>query len=1278
MLYNGTGYEEVDDISLDLCGGCHQGDHHTETADWSISAHADTTMIPGVNNNTYCAHCMSPFQGDPDANSSVNDPVDAADWDSIGCIVCHNKHSLELELFNGSAYSPVEDISRDLCGACHQGSHHPETEEWNSSAHADSFHAGANNNTYCAHCMSPYQAGPEDEWDRDTPVLEDDWDSIGCIVCHDKHSLELKFFNGSEYNDVDDISRDLCGACHQGSHHTETADWNASAHSNTFHAGANNNTYCAHCMSPYQAGAEDEWDRDTPVLEDDWDSIGCIVCHNKHSLELEFFNGSEYNPIEDISRELCGACHQGSHHTETADWNGSAHANTFHAGANNNTYCAHCMSPFQAGAEDEWDRDTPVLEDDLVFFNGSENNPVEDISRDLCGACHQGSHHTETADWNSSKHASSYHGYNDNTYCAHCMSPYQGDPDATSSVNDPVGAGNWTSIGCIVCHDKHSLELVFFNGSEYEEIDDISRDLCGACHQGSHHTETADWDSGAHSNTFHAGANNNTYCAHCMSPFQAGAEDEWNRDTPVLEDDWDSIGCIVCHDKHSLELVLFNGSEYNPIEDISRDLCGACHQGSHHTETADWNASAHANTFHAGANNNTYCAHCMSPYQAGPEDEWNRSTEVLEEDWESIGCIVCHDEHSLELAFFNGSERQDAVTNPAELCGACHQGSHHPEYPDWNSSAHSDSYGAPQGNTYCAKCMSPFQADPDATHDVNNPVAEGDWTGITCTVCHQPHSLELVLYNGSEYNEVVNISQDLCGACHDIANWEASAHFNTYKGFNGNTYCAHCMSPFQAGDEATQAARETVSEDNWTSIGCMVCHDKHSLELTLYNGSAYVEVNDNTNTLCGSCHTMGDATIGDEPHHSQIEMRTGTGAIGVADMPYMPSAQCAGCHAYENNHTFHFHEAACVECHTTKTNGSALAEIMGWQAEVQELMDATEENLTFAEMAMMSAKENNTWNETMNTTYYTALFNYEFVVADGTTGAHNPEYAKELLKLADKGFIDILNQVDILPSIKVTPAADATDVPIETMITVQFENDINFTDLEANGLLTVDGVAGTLTYDNETFTVTFDPTNDLDYDTTYTARLNNAVTYADGSSILREDYNWSFTTEEEVIIVTDITLKIGPILDEDDEPLKNAKVTITLGNKTYSGLTDAEGMAEIVVPADEFSAGTYDIKVTKDGYEDLKFDGTLDSDGNVTSAIPDMKESKEDEENYTLLIIAIIIVILIVIILLALAARRKAPAEEEEEEEAEEGEEAETEKQKKRKKNSNAPSAVQL
>jgi hypothetical protein len=224
-------------------------------------------------------------------------------------------------------------------------------------------------------------------------------------------------------------------------------------------------------------------------------------------------------------------------------------------------------------------------------------------------------------------------------------------------------------------------------------------------------------------------------------------------------------------------------------------------------------------------------------------------------------------------------------------------------------------------NTYCARCMSPLQFDPDVNRTTADTIAEENWTGIGCIICHDEHTLELSVYNGTGREEPVtsfeNISTELCGKCHGgtdhhhIADdWAESAHADTYKGYNANTYCAHCMSPYQAGDEATQAARDPVSEENWTSIGCIVCHDQHSTESGLYNGSSFNVIEDVTE-LCGSCHTMGDATLGDSPHHPQYEMRKGIGGINVTTKTSMMSVDCADCHMLDASHTLEFELYEC-------------------------------------------------------------------------------------------------------------------------------------------------------------------------------------------------------------------------------------------------------------------------------------------------------------------------------------------------------------------------------
>jgi hypothetical protein len=221
----------------------------------------------------------------------------------------------------------------------------------------------------------------------------------------------------------------------------------------------------------------------------------------------------------------------------------------------------------------------------------------------------------------------------------------------------------------------------------------------------------------------------------------------------------------------------------------------------------------------------------MSPFQfeewydAGetiPTDHDMNFTNISDEDWDGITCIVCHDQHSLELAV------------------ACHSG-HHTQYEDWSGSGHADTFEFNEtDNTYCAKCMSPFQMDPDATHDDNDPIDEDNWTGINCMVCHNPHSLELQFYNGTAYEDPVTNPADLCGRCHgshQYDEWNGSAHAQTNHGYNANTYCAKCMSPYQFDEDATHDESDPITSANWTGINCIVCHDQHTLELALFNGT---------------------------------------------------------------------------------------------------------------------------------------------------------------------------------------------------------------------------------------------------------------------------------------------------------------------------------------------------------------------------------------------------------------------------------------------------------
>lgn len=96
-----------------------------------------------------------------------------------------------------------------------------------------------------------------------------------------------------------------------------------------------------------------------------------------------------------------------------------------------------------------------------------------------------------------------------------------------------------------------------------------------------------------------------------------------------------------------------------------------------------------------------------------------------------------------------------------------------------------------------------------------------------------------------------------------------------------------------------------------------------------------------------------------------------------------------------------------------------------------------------------------------------------------------------------------------------TPAANATNVAVNTAIAATFSKAINAATLSSSAFtLAAQGggaVAGAVTYNAGTMTATFTPSASLAYSTTYTATLTTAVSSSD-SAALAATFTWSFTT----------------------------------------------------------------------------------------------------------------------------------------------------------------------
>lgn len=105
----------------------------------------------------------------------------------------------------------------------------------------------------------------------------------------------------------------------------------------------------------------------------------------------------------------------------------------------------------------------------------------------------------------------------------------------------------------------------------------------------------------------------------------------------------------------------------------------------------------------------------------------------------------------------------------------------------WKESSHAQSHQLFLGNTYCASCHAPFQADPAATSDENAAVPLAEWEAVTCSSCHPPHDLRVEwgtpigTYDvdtaawSPVYEDEANL---LCENCHS-----GSRHEQEFQGF---------------------------------------------------------------------------------------------------------------------------------------------------------------------------------------------------------------------------------------------------------------------------------------------------------------------------------------------------------------------------------------------------------------------------------------------------------------------------------------------------------------
>ncbi len=244
------------------CSLCHVNAH----TNWSQTLHAgalDTLEAMGQDKNPVCLPCHTVGFGQ--AGGFV-DRATTDDLAGVGCETCHGAARDHVENIEDRSLRPTVSLSSALCATCHQGEHHPQSEEWAESGHthlqdavADGMLAGSTSSVQnCGLCHSGdifNEVQVKGEAIADNAFVgrqKADLNPITCAVCHDPHrrtgnaaapdegrDFQLRFREVATPRATNSIAAatdrtrfNLCGQCHHSRGRVWTETGRAPHHSN--------------------------------------------------------------------------------------------------------------------------------------------------------------------------------------------------------------------------------------------------------------------------------------------------------------------------------------------------------------------------------------------------------------------------------------------------------------------------------------------------------------------------------------------------------------------------------------------------------------------------------------------------------------------------------------------------------------------------------------------------------------------------------------------------------------------------------------------------------------------------------------------------------------------------------------------------------------------------------------------------------------------------------------------------------------------------------------
>jgi hypothetical protein len=293
-----------------------------------------------------------------------------------------------------------------------------------------------------------------------------------------------------------------------------------------------------------------------------------------------------------------------------------------------------------------------------------------------------------------------------------------------------------------------------------------------------------------------------------------------------------------------------------------------------------------------------------------------------------------------------------------------------------------------------------------------------------------------------------------CFTCHSDSNtavlaaekqWEHSVHSTGAHIYENSSGCSRCHT--NEGFVSLILTGTQIAVENPTAIGCFTCHAPHTngnltlrttAPVTLLNNTSSSTYDKGTSNLCATCHhSRRDVNTyvydGVEmsshfgPHHSpQADMLVGTNAYEYIGFTYESSYHshgvtngCITCHmATPVGYTLGGHSwnmewegeenvescnsTACHDGDITDFNRLATEDydhdgtIEGVQDEIEGLMAQLKDKLIAADL--LTSEGDPVEREVATADSAGAVYNYEFVLGEGSMGIHNTKYAVGLLQ----------------------------------------------------------------------------------------------------------------------------------------------------------------------------------------------------------------------------------------------------------------------------------------